>query len=264
MGTTFEQMTTDEYQALVEGTEPIRESMFQEFYEECYRCAGAGYIAAFGYWDAGICYGCHGARGKMVSAKTQAGRARTDRRRVREAAQQAAREEQERQERDVKRAEWKAANNDVVEALETMKGNFAQDMRDSIQYRGSLTEKQAAAVRRIAQENAERAQKAVEVPTGREVITGKILTVKRRESDYGITYRATIEDDRGFRVNGNLPGAIIDQFFTMWQDEHNKTHATSEDWTEIAQGARITFTATLEPKETGFGFWKRPARASIR
>lgn len=271
--TTAAQMTgialySDEFFALAHSEDPIRESAFAPVWEDCHRCAGYGYIPGFEHVENAVCFGCYGGKGKMVSAKTQAGRCRTERKNHREANAQAKIAEQERQERDAQRAEWTAAHADVVEALKGMKGDFAIDMRDQIEYYGKLSEKQAAAVLRIAQENAERAEKAVEVPAGREVITGKILSVKRTESHYGYTptvnYRATIEDDRGFRVNGNLPGALIEDLFTMWEQEHTTSHSDREHWEDIAKGVRVTLTATLEPKETGFGFWKRAARASIR
>lgn len=257
-----------EFYALAHGTDPIRESAFAPVWEDCGRCGGSGYIPGFEHVENAVCFGCYGAKGKMLSAKTQVSRCRAERKNHREANAQAKIAEQERQERDAQRAEWTAAHADVVTALETMKGDFAADMRTEIEHFGKLTEKQAAAVLRIAQETAERAEKAVEVPTGREVITGKILSVKRAESFYGYTptvnYRATIEDDRGFRVNGNLPGALIDDLFAMWEQEHTQGHSDREHWEDIAKGVRVSFTATLEPKENGFGFFRRPARASIR
>ena len=81
------------------------------------------------------------------------------------------------------------------------------------------------------------------VPTGRVVITGEVIGISERYSDYGVTYKLTVKDDRGFKVWVTRPAAISD----------------------ADRGDRVTLTATVEPSSDDkyFGFGKRPTKASV-
>lgn len=99
--------------------------------------------------------------------------------------------------------------------------------------------------RAMADERAKAAAPApTPVPEGRHVVTGEVVRITERETQWGTQVRMTVADDRGFRVNGTVPRAILP---------------------EVEIGARVEFTATLEAAEDreGFGFASRPSKASI-
>jgi hypothetical protein len=77
-------------------------------------------------------------------------------------------------------------------------------------------------------------------PTGRVVVEGKILSIKRVESDWGVVSKALV-DCGGYRLYGTLPGNLCSDVF---------------DRNEV-----VRFKATVEPKEVGFGFYSRPGKA---
>jgi hypothetical protein len=96
---------------------------------------------------------------------------------------------------------------------------------------------------KVAEAKAAEAGEIEPVPTGRVVITGEVVGVSERYSDYGVTYKLTVRDDRGFKVWVTRPAAISD----------------------ADRGDRVTFTATVEPSSDDefFGFGKRPTKASV-
>jgi hypothetical protein len=135
---------------------------------------------------------------------------------------------------------------------------FLLDVCHKMNHYLDLSDKQAATIKRLlakgldtieqrAREAAER--KSAPAPSGRVVVTGKILTVKEYEVEgfgyhSGTTtiYKILVEDDRGFRCFGSQPSAIGNS----------------------QRGDRVTFRATLEPKveDPTFAFFKRPSNAA--
>lgn len=83
-------------------------------------------------------------------------------------------------------------------------------------------------------------------PTGRLALTGVVVAVDSKDTDWGTRWVITFRDDRGFAVWGSLP-----------------TLADLNAHTGIHVGDRLTFTATVEPSERDncFGFYKRPTKA---
>jgi len=81
------------------------------------------------------------------------------------------------------------------------------------------------------------------VPTGRVEVTGTVISTREEWSQYGTQCKALIEDDRGFRLWGNLPSAIY----------------------RAEKGDRVTFVAglTASRDDEFFGFWKRPTKAAF-
>ena len=75
---------------------------------------------------------------------------------------------------------------------------------------------------------------------GRRVITGQVLNTKQVESQWGYTTKVLVQCD-GFRLFGSLP--------------------SSADAPEA--GTPVRFTATVEPKEPGFGFFSRPTKWEV-
>lgn len=90
------------------------------------------------------------------------------------------------------------------------------------------------------------------VPEGRNVVTGTILSLKDVASDYGVTEKMVVEDERGFRVYVTVPSGLHVQMGEC-------------DWRGVRRGDRVTFTATLERSKDDetFGFGKRPTKASV-
>jgi len=95
----------------------------------------------------------------------------------------------------------------------------------------------------IKAERAKEALNAEDVPTGRVEITGVIVKTDTKVNDFGERFVMTIKDDRGFMVWGTQ----------------------TRDLSDGIRGTRVKFTATCEPsdKDSKFGFFKRPAKATI-
>ena len=72
---------------------------------------------------------------------------------------------------------------------------------------------------------------------GRRVITGQVLNTKQVESQWGYTTKVLVQCD-GFRLFGSLPSSAV----------------------APEAGTPVRFTATVEPKEPGFGFFSRPTK----
>lgn len=116
---------------------------------------------------------------------------------------------------------------------------------------GSLSAKQYALVLKIrTEELAPKKPEAAKlpVPTGRVVIEGRVISTRL---DDGFRYGTTqlkmlvlVETPEGeFKVWGSAPDALVGQF-------------------EL-KGSRVRFTAACEPKELGFGFFKRPTKPQL-
>lgn len=124
---------------------------------------------------------------------------------------------------------------------------------------GHLTEGQEAAVRKMM----ERAEATVQrwdeernnaqpCPEGRIEITGKIISMKEKETAYGFVTKMLVKSDSGFMVFGTCPSSIP------------KTYCKHQGWDSV--GKKIVFTATVtrSKDDDKFGFFKRPAKASIK
>jgi len=134
-----------------------------------------------------------------------------------------------------------------------------QSARDLISS-GRLTRKQIRLIRKIgrqarakAAENAERiAIRKAEglpvrnfqaIPEGRQTIVGKIISMRAEDAYYGHrrVVKMLVEDDCGFRVWGSKPRAI----------------------SGADRGDRVRFTATIERKDSRFGFFSYPNKAEV-
>lgn len=127
---------------------------------------------------------------------------------------------------------------------------FTRDVARKLRQYGTLSERQITAVRRSLVRDAERAARlaaeALEprevVPTGRQQVSGTVLSLKTKEGDYGASLKMLVKDARGFKIWGTVPSAISPQV-----------------------GDTVAFTATLEASNDDeyFGFANRPSKASI-
>ena len=93
--------------------------------------------------------------------------------------------------------------------------------------------------------NEEYKKTASEVPSGRHEVVGEVLSVKWKDSHYGGAYKALVKTS-DYKVYGTVPSALV--------------KACGGDPT-LLEGSTIKFTATLTPKEVGFGFYSRPTNA---
>lgn len=85
------------------------------------------------------------------------------------------------------------------------------------------------------------------VPTGRVTITGraiKLTSAPNSRAPWKRDYKMAFLDDRGFRVWGTIPAALVGK---------------------ISRDMIVTMTATLTPSndDPTFGFFSRPAKAEI-
>jgi hypothetical protein len=151
----------------------------------------------------------------------------------------------------------------VIERNRAYFQKFLVDLNYKVNHYLDLSDRQAEVAKRFLKEGLDRIEerarelaerKSAPAPSGRVVVTGKVLTVKEYEvedpfsgrwgSGYKTIYKMLVEDDRGFRCFGSLPSGIS---------------------LEKKSGARITFRATLEPKKDDitFAFFKRPSNAAV-
>lgn len=224
----------------------------------CGRCGGLGSLPCYGHIDRGICYECEGGRGVW---STQEAEDRKAARREKAAEKRAAKRAAEEAEKAAKAAAWTAEHAETVKALDTLKGSFGESLREALETFGSLTEGQEAAVLRIAAEEAVKAaQPVVPVIEGRVTITGTVLATKVVETYFGgretPSFKMTVADDRGFRVFGTIPTALLSSSTRDEAGEWTTTHS-------VDKGDRVTFTAQVERSrdDETFGFYKRPTKA---
>jgi hypothetical protein len=229
------------YEAAIEagakGTDLVR--------EECENC-DKGNKPWFAHVHDGVCFQCHGRNWFTVQVRSiKARERRAAKRQAQQAEEIAAREEA-----IAARNEWNRLNTPLVKTIEELanvhKNRLAADLleaRDRIP-----TENQIAAILRIHRERTERVE--IDVPEGRQTVTGKIISYKLVDNHFsyhgGTTVKILVEDPRGFRIYGTAPAALLND----------------RDADEL-KGTEVEFTATLEGKETGFGFFKRPAKAQF-
>jgi hypothetical protein len=119
-----------------------------------------------------------------------------------------------------------------------------------------LTERQEAALKRSLTQYHDRNERIVasrqarvvrsSISTGRVVITGKVVSTKWVENDFGGSLKMLVESDQGWRVYGTVPRAI-----------------ECANGCDLGKGDRVTFTATVAPKEADFSFFSRPTNASV-
>lgn len=211
----------------------------------CGRCGGSGYFEVFGHIDGGRCFACGGGKGSWKAIRYLAARARAAKRelaRREKAAHVAARD-------GARGARAFLANHEGLAAtLRTLrKTDLGRSFAFQLARKGSLSARQVKTAFRIAAEVVEKAQeRLVEVPTGRWTLEGEIVSVQERETFYGLALkmlvRVQIADGSVFRVWGSVPRDL---------------------WEKAEAGRKVSFSAELEPRDHGFGWFKRPTRAQF-
>lgn len=142
---------------------------------------------------------------------------------------------------------------------------FRHNFVSIINRKGETSDKFVAAILRDKARTEEReAEKQAEqataspVETGKQVITGRVLTTKVQDGYYGSTMKMLVADDRGFKVWGTAPEALFSHLETLeFQDSYKAMLK--------AQEVRVRFNATVEASDDdpSFGFFKRPTKLEV-
>lgn len=229
------------YEAAIEagakGTDRVR--------EECENCE-AGNKPWFAHVHDGVCFQCGGAGFSTVQVRTVKARERRHAKMLAEREAELAREAEVAIKQAQELVQWRTDHPELNAAITELanKGNrFALELKAQDRV---PTDNQIAAILKIRDDiNAE-----TDVPEGRQVVTGKIVSHKLVDNHFsyhgGVTVKILVEDPRGFRIYGTAPAALLD----------------ARDIDEL-KGTEVEFTATLEGKEKGFGFFKRPTKARV-
>lgn len=227
--------------------------------DACDRCGGAGGGPQWSHtgWT---CYACGGnGKGKIRTVKVYSAEKLAKlvtAEEKRNAKKQAARIAEARlaaEHRQATRREILAANPGLETAL-AVDHRICRELAEKLDSHGSLSPAQIALALKIAAEiNAPKATK-IDPPTGRQTVEGVVVSLKEIESDYGYdggwgrrssTWKmlvAVTAPAGEYRVFGTVPSALpIDGL----------------------KGSRVRLTATIQPKEPGFGFYSRPSGAEI-
>ena len=135
--------------------------------------------------------------------------------------------------------------------------NFYSSLAQSYRRYGSFTERQEAALKRSLIQYHERNESIVArratrtvtspIPTGRVTIVGRVITTKWVENDFGGSLKMLVQSEQGWRVFGTVPSRLADLLRDV------KTPA----------GAKVAFTANVQPKEADFGFFSRPTGGAV-
>jgi len=97
------------------------------------------------------------------------------------------------------------------------------------------------------------------IEEGKRVISGTVIKVDYRETQWGAGYKISVKlDDGSGIVWGSIPKNIEDAA----RDLFNNCYC-SGDFENVIKGAAITFSSTItrSDKSTDFGFFKRPTKA---
>jgi len=130
--------------------------------------------------------------------------------------------------------------------------------------RFQVSEKQAAAVEKALADRDSRhvrdeARKASfkDIPAGRGEVEGVIVSVKNTSTQVGyrtVSQTKVLVQCDGYRLYGTVPSAVT---AIAYRDGYPADAASK------LQGLRIRFTATVQPKEAGFGFFSRPTGGEV-
>jgi len=170
----------------------------------------------------------------------------------------------ERAENDAKLAAFGVANPGLLEFFQDYSDaheagvrhysdDFVLDVGRKLTKYGDISERQISAVGRAFQRDGEKEAERfaalldttpkAPVPTGRQTVTGRIVSQKWVDSDYGSQLKFLVESEQGFRIWGTKPASL--------------------DAAEV--GDIVSYTATLKPSNDDplFGFGSRPTKGII-
>lgn len=232
-------------------------------WETCGRCGGTGILPEFHHIHDGVCFDCDGRKGRTIRVSSIKARERRHAKMMAERDAEIAREAELAAKRAQELAQWRIDHPELNAAITELanKGNrFALELKEQDRV---PTDNQIAAILKIRGD----IDAATDVPEGRQVVAGKVVSVKSELDRFSYherwTYKMLVEDDRGFRVFGTCPTELLNAVEAAYDAQPTPEFRDRDDWFKTLKGQRVTFTATLEPKEKGFGFFKRPTKASL-
>ena len=251
--------------------------------ETCPRCLGPGnvgygsvasYNVTHGCGVIGACFQCLGTG--VVTVRYQSIKARAKRKAERDA--KLAEETAKKAALRATRQNWNAANPEIVALINeladhTRQQGLAYDLWNNLTH--IPTSAQVEALHKIKADRDAREAERRPVQTGKQTITGRILSIKDHENMYGTTAKMVVKDDRGFKVWGTMTGPIRNLVYDAWlvslggDVEREIRESDSWVWRDWAKstGQRVTFTATVDPAQGDdsfdFGFFKRPTKPAL-
>ena len=192
----------------------------KKFAEKCRKCNGSGTVH-FGWTMSysGVCFRCNGTGKKWFKTSPEV--------------------------RAANRAKAKAKRQAAYEAKLQAQRDANGGLTNSELYHKRKAEREA----QWAAEKEAKRQAAQPVPTGRILVSGKVLATKLKDSQWGLQWKMLVEDERGFNLWGSVPKSIINE---------------DVDGCGLSRGDLVTFTATVEPSkdDNKFGFFSRPTKAT--
>ena len=269
------------------------------FYKGCHRCGGSGHVMFNGEHDR--CYACDDTSAKLGEAFDNEEQAKKwcHQKALRHAAK-IRKIEREHQKllaaRDLTSKTLLLTDpqvhaflmsieiepNDVYDSSNIEKDAFIYEMASVLRWEGKsrpFSQRMIDAVRKTMERRADKLAEAEAHPvvTGRQVVTGEIVSAKVKESDFGLAFKILVKDDRGFKVYASIPKAQADEACVEFNDQIDKDGYSRYDFGPECwflgtddgkyaggKGRRITFTATIEASkdDKSFGFGSRPTKGS--
>ena len=168
---------------------------------------------------------------------------------LRDAAKKAARESKKAEQR----ADLIAEHPELTDAFES-NNSFIQDVMWKFHKYAELSDRQIAAVKTALIRDAEwEAKKAAEyannpakdAPSGRVEVTGEILSIKLRETDFFSVFKMTIKTTDGWKLWVSLPSSL------------------DEAEAEVGDTVSMRVTVTPSNDDPKFAFGKRPSKAVL-
>lgn len=156
------------------------------------------------------------------------------------------------------RQEFLEAHPSIAQALEAIKqpvhakNTFVQDVLAKLDKYGSLSDRQVAAVEQSLARDVQRAQQRAaeaqqpkgEAPTGRAEVTGTVLSLQERETDFGIVTKMLLQLENNSRAWMTAPrGGDYDRGDKIVV---RATFERSKDDASFAFGARPTFVRKVQ------------------
>lgn len=259
-----------------------------QYYRGCRRCGGSGHYSFDGY--SSECYECGNtsARYGVCVGTLEEATKDAEKRAKAKAARDAKRQREYQKKVDAAQAlrdELKASDPDVYDflmgiSIDTVdeyddgskleKNQFIRAMAETLRWVGQsrrFTPNMIAAVRKAMETRAAKAVvNAAKAPVveGRRVITGKVISTKVVEGDYGTTYKFLVEEEGGARVFGSIAKDLWNQVEFMGQYRMQYWNESEGVMAKLV-GMEVTFTATVQVSkdDKSFGFFSRPTKASV-
>lgn len=96
-------------------------------------------------------------------------------------------------------------------------------------------------------------------PAGRNVVTGVVVSVKIKDSNFGIAIKMLVQSEDGYKVWTTVPRQLLER-----EDGIHEHYQAALDRVQL-KGKRVQFTATLTPSDDDhtFAFASRPSKAKI-